>query len=143
MDEDIRWRQRFNNYKKAFSHLDAAVNEAKTRGLNDLEQQGLVKAFELTFELAWNVMKDFLTMQGITGIIGSKDSVRNAFKAGIIADGLIWMRMINDRNQSTHIYDEPTKDSLVKSIVEEYHTELAAFAAKMEKLSSTDYQNIP
>jgi nucleotidyltransferase substrate binding protein (TIGR01987 family) len=136
MTEDIRWKQRFNNYKKAFSHLDSAVNEAKTRGLSDLEQQGLVKAFELTFELAWNVMKDFLTMRGITGIIGSKDAVRTAFKEGIIADGLIWMKMINDRNEATHIYDESTKDSLVKSIVEEYHAKLAAFAVKMEELSS-------
>jgi nucleotidyltransferase substrate binding protein (TIGR01987 family) len=144
MDEDIRWKQRFNNYKKAFSHLDAAVHEAKMRPLTDLEQQGLVKAFEFTFELAWNVMKDFLTMKGITGIIGSKDAVRYALREGLISDGAIWMRMINDRNHSSHVYDESTKDSLVKNIVEEYHAEFAAFAAKMEELSScTDYQSIP
>jgi nucleotidyltransferase substrate binding protein (TIGR01987 family) len=144
MEEDIRWKQRFNNYKKALSHLDAAVSTANTRTLSDLEQQGLVKAFEFTFELAWNVMKDFLTMHGITGIIGSKDAVRYTFKEKLITNGEIWMRMINDRNHSSHIYDESTKESLVKNIIEEYHDEFMAFAIRMEGLSScTDYQNIP
>jgi nucleotidyltransferase substrate binding protein (TIGR01987 family) len=144
MDEDIRWKQRFNNYKKALSHLNAAVDAAKTRTLSDLEQQGLVKAFEFTFELAWNVMKDFLTTQGITGIIGSRDSVRFAFKEELIGAGEIWMHMIDDRNHSSHIYDESTKESLVKHIVEAYRGEFTAFAAKMEELSScTDYQTIP
>jgi nucleotidyltransferase substrate binding protein (TIGR01987 family) len=144
VDDDIRWKQRFNNYKKSFAHFDAAVHEAKTRALSDLEQQGLVKAFEFTFELAWNVMKDFLTMQGITGIIGSKDSVRHALKEGLISAGEIWMRMINDCNSSSHEYDETTKELLVKNIIDEYQVAFMAFAAKMEGLySCTDYQNIP
>jgi nucleotidyltransferase substrate binding protein (TIGR01987 family) len=144
MDEDIRWKQRFSNYKKALPHLNGAVDAAKTRTLSDLEQQGLVKAFEFTFELAWNVMKDFLTMQGITGIIGSKDAVRYALKAELISAGEVWMRMINDRNRSSHTYDESTKESLVRHIVEAYRGEFAAFAAKMEELSlCTDYQTTP
>ncbi|MDR3312384.1 MAG: nucleotidyltransferase substrate binding protein [Spirochaetaceae bacterium] len=144
MDDDIRWKQRFTNYKKAFSHLDAAVDGAKTRTLSDLEQQGLVKAFEFTFELAWNVMKDFLTMQGITGIIGSKDAVRYAFKVELISGGEVWMRMITDRNRSSPTYDEATKEALVHHIVDAYCGEFTIFSAKMEELSlCTDYQSAP
>ena len=57
---DIRWRQRFNNYCKAFQTLVAAVELARTRDLSDLEQQGLIQSFEFTHELAWNVLKDYL-----------------------------------------------------------------------------------
>jgi hypothetical protein len=51
---DIRWIQRFDNYKKALTQLDAAVALSKSRSLSDLEQQGLIKGFEFTFELAWH-----------------------------------------------------------------------------------------
>ena len=73
MDEDIRWKQRFANYKKALLTVKNAVALAAERDLSDLEKQGLIQGFEFTFELAWNVMKDYLEEQGITGIIGRKN----------------------------------------------------------------------
>ena len=132
MDEDIRWKQRFENYKKALAQLAAAVNLAEDRALSELEQQGLVKAFEFTFELSWNVMKDFLSMKGITGIIGSKDSVRQTFAEGLIPDGQVWMNMIEDRNAAAHTYDENTKDDIVLKIIQKYYAEFVAFSEKME-----------
>ncbi|GHU47686.1 nucleotidyltransferase [Spirochaetia bacterium] len=134
MDEDIRWKQRLENYKKSLAYLAKIVDCAKTRELTGIEQLGIIKAFELTFELAWNVMKDFLTTKGITGIIGSKDSVRFAFQNGLIADGQLWMAMINDRNQTTHTYEEALAELIGKHIIEQYYDEFSAFAAKMEQL---------
>lgn len=55
--------------------------------LNPLEEQGLIKAFEYTYELAWNVMKDFLTERGVSDIFGSRDAIRVAFKEGLIEAG--------------------------------------------------------
>ncbi|GMO69539.1 MAG: nucleotidyltransferase substrate binding protein [Treponemataceae bacterium] len=134
MDNDIRWKQRFANYKKALSHLSAIVEYAKMQKLNDIEQLGIVKAFELSFELSWNVMKDYLSAQGINGIIGSKDSVRYAFQNGLIADGQVWMAMIDDRNAATHTYEEVLAQTLAHNIANIYHAELVAFAQKMEQL---------
>ena len=57
MTADIRWQQRFSNYCKALTQLEAFLNPP---GLNEREQQGLVKAFEYTFELAWNTLRDLL-----------------------------------------------------------------------------------
>ncbi len=59
-----RWQQRLSNYENAFRQLKAAVFLAKERSLSDLEKQGLVQAFEVTHELAWNVMKDYFLDQG-------------------------------------------------------------------------------
>jgi nucleotidyltransferase substrate binding protein (TIGR01987 family) len=131
MDEDIRWKQRFDNYQRALSHLSAAVDYADNEETNDLIQLGIVKAFELSFELAWNVMKDFLLMKGINGIIGSKDSVRFAFKEGLIANGQLWMNMIDDRNRATHIYDETLAETIVQKIIDYYYAELTSFEKKM------------
>ncbi len=88
MDEpDIRWRQRLANYRKALEQLDAAVSLAQYRELTDLERQGLIQAFELTHELAWNLMKDYFAYQGNADITGSRDAIREAFDKGLITDG--------------------------------------------------------
>jgi uncharacterized protein YjbJ (UPF0337 family) len=50
--DDVRWEQRFNNYKKALGKLTNAVGKATEEELSELEQEGLVQRFEYTFELA-------------------------------------------------------------------------------------------
>lgn len=70
-NQDIRWQQRFDNFKKAFAQLDKAVQQGD---FNELERQGLIKAFEYSYELAWNTLRDFLINKGYTDVIGSKAS---------------------------------------------------------------------
>ncbi|MFZ4779984.1 MAG: nucleotidyltransferase substrate binding protein, partial [Terrimicrobiaceae bacterium] len=89
--QDIRWKQRFQNFTKALQALRNAVALAERRPLSELEQQGLIQAFEFTHELAWNVLKDYLEEQGYVGIIGSKNASREAFKNALIEDGQTWM----------------------------------------------------
>ena len=67
--------------------LSLAVELSQQRALNDLEKQGVIQAFEFVHELAWNVIKDFLEHEGISGLVGSRSTVREAFKRGIISDG--------------------------------------------------------
>ena len=134
MDEDIRWKQRLQNYKKALATLKNATELAAARELTDLEKQGTIQGFEFTFELAWNVMKDYLEEQGITGIIGSKGAVRQAFNKGLIEDGQVWMDMIKDRNLAAHSYDEETAKELIVAITDNYCRQLNLFAEKMSGL---------
>ncbi|MEI7430771.1 MAG: nucleotidyltransferase substrate binding protein [Betaproteobacteria bacterium] len=126
---DIRWKQRFSNYRKALQLLADAVTLGKQRPLSRLEQQGLIKAFEFTHELAWNVLKDYFVYQGNTSLTGSRDTLREAFSLGLIDDGEAWMETITSRNRSSHTYDQQTADHLAKMISDQY---LALF----EKLSS-------
>ena len=133
-DEDIRWKQRFSNYKKALATLKSAIELAKTRTLTDLEKQGMIQGFEFTFEMAWNVMKDYLEEQGITGIIGSKGAVRHAFNKDLIEDGQAWMDMIEGRNLSTHSYDEETAEKLLKKIISIFYGQFTLFEEKMNAL---------
>ncbi|GHV90889.1 nucleotidyltransferase [Spirochaetia bacterium] len=136
MTEDVRWVQRFENYKKALATLERAVNLASERPLTELEQQGLIKGFEFTFELSWNVMKDYLSDMGIIGIIGSKGAIRQAFNSGLITEGQLWMNMADSRNLISHTYDEKTAAILAADITGKYITEFENFSRKMSEFAA-------
>ncbi len=94
MGQDIRWKQRFSNYTRAFQYLTEAVVLSQQRELSALEQQGLIQSFEFTHELAWKMLKDYLEYQGVSNIVGSRDASRVAFQNALIQDGEVWMQMI-------------------------------------------------
>jgi len=132
--QDIRWIQRFNNFSKAFAQLKDAVELAKQRPLSKLEEQGLIQAFEYTHELAWNTMKDFLEERGVKNIYGSKDTTREAFKAGLLELGEVWMEMIKSRNLTSHTYNEETALQIASATIHSYFDAFADFHVHMEKL---------
>lgn len=132
-DQDIRWQQRFANYKKALLQLQDAVELSGQRAFSNLEKQGVIQAFEFTHELAWNVLKDYLQDQGNQNIKGSKDATREAFKVELITDGEQWMAMIQSRNVSSHTYDERIAEQLVSAIIKQYFPLFVALQTEMEK----------
>ena len=116
MTQDIRWKQRFNNYIKALQNLRSAVKLLEERDLSELERQGVIQSFEFTHELAWNVLKDYLQDQGNQDITGSKDASRLAFKVGLIDNGEDWMDMIKARNLTSHTYDPEVAEKIVADV---------------------------
>jgi len=121
MTHDIRWKQRFDNFQRALHQLTLAMDLKALRPLSELEQQGLIQAFEFTHELAWNVLKDYLEMEGIQGLVGSRSTAREAFKRGLVLDGEVWMDMIEKRNLSSHTYNLTVAHVLATSIAERYY----------------------
>ena len=130
-NQDIRWKQRFQHYIGAFEQLKNAFEIYKTRELTILENQGVIQAFEVTQELSWKVMKDFLEYQGYDEIYGSKNAVRLAFNVKIIINGEIWMDMIKSRNLMSHTYDEDEMLKIIKIIFENYIQEFENFKVTM------------
>ncbi|MCM2353294.1 MAG: nucleotidyltransferase substrate binding protein [Pseudobdellovibrio sp.] len=131
---DIRWIQRFNNFEKALTQLQAAHNLSQQRMLNDLEKQGLIQAFEFTHELAWNVLKDYIEYSGGQSLIGSKDTTREAFQKNLISHGDTWMEMIKSRNLTSHTYNQDTASAIVRNILELYVSCFVEFSQKMKSL---------
>ena len=132
---DVRWEQRFANFKKALAQLKKFVEKGQ---LNELEEQGAIQAFEYTYELAWNVMKDFLEHQGQTDIYGSRDAIRKAFQLGLIQDGDRWMDAYVSRTKTSHTYNEETAREVVDAILGVYHGLFEALREKMESLLDRD-----
>ena len=130
---DIRWHQRFSSYNKALSQLSKFIEKGE---LNELEEQGLIKAFEYTYELDWNTMKDFYEDQGETGIQGSRDAIRLAFNRALIKDGDAWMSMIQNRIRTAHTYNEETADEIAEQIIHTYYSLFISLQANLEALRS-------
>jgi nucleotidyltransferase substrate binding protein (TIGR01987 family) len=112
-NKDIRWLQRFGNFKKAFSQLERFVSEEE---LNEMEAQGLIKAFEYTYELAWKTLQDLLKEKGYSDIVGPKPVIEQSFQDGLLEDGKGWLKMHNSRNLTSHSYDKETADEIILEI---------------------------
>ena len=142
--EDIRWEQRFSNYVKALDKLRQTVgyirseveNKETASVLDDIVKQGLIQSFEYTHELAWKVMKDYMTHQGNPNISGSRDATREAFQLELISDGEAWMDMIKSRNLTSHTYDEDTANHIYQQVLKAYYPAFEAFEKVMEEKRS-------
>jgi nucleotidyltransferase substrate binding protein (TIGR01987 family) len=130
--QDVRWKQRFQNYSKAIHQLKKFIE--KGSGLNELEEQGLIQAFEYTFELAWNLIKDYYEYQGVSNIQGSRDAFRLAYNRGLISKGETWMKMIESRTMTSHTYNEEIADEIAKAVLEEYFLLFSDLFQTMENL---------
>jgi len=104
---EIRWIQRLENFQRALATLQRAIGLAQSRPLSELEELGLIQAFEFTHELSWLLLKDFLVDQGVAGISGSRDAVREAVVRQLLPQGdeTVWMAMIRSRNLTSHTYN--------------------------------------
>lgn len=129
--QDIRWYQRLDHFIKAFTQLTKFIEKGS---LNELEQQGLIQAFEYNYELAWTVLKDYFEGQGETNIHGSRDAFRLAFNRGLIDAGETWMDMIRSRTLTSHTYNEDVANQIAADITNKYFPEFKSLRAKMELL---------
>jgi nucleotidyltransferase substrate binding protein (TIGR01987 family) len=130
--KDIRWKQRFANFSKALSQLEKFIR--KGVDLNELEQQGMIQAFEYNFELSWNLIKDYYEYQGATEIQGSRDAFRMAFNRGLISDGESWMKMIESRKKTSRTYNEDTASEIASVVLSEYFFMFNELHKTMQKL---------
>ncbi len=144
---DVRWEQRFSTYNKALKKLSEAISYIK-KDINDKEidmevagteevleeiiKEGLIQRFEYTYEMAWNVMKDYALYQGDSEISGSRDAIRYAFSSNLIVDGDLWMDMIKSRIKTSHTYNEETANEIFHKIVNEYYDAFLEFQKVME-----------
>lgn len=142
-EKDIRWEQRFSNFRKALKKLSEAndmvvgrlkENEADKHNdheaagvVEDIIKEGFIQRFEYTFELAWNVMKDYALYQGNTDISGSRDAIRFAYSTNLIDNGDTWMEMIQSRIKTSHTYNEETANEIFLKVLNEYYPEFLKF----------------
>jgi nucleotidyltransferase substrate binding protein (TIGR01987 family) len=140
--QDIRWLQRFSNFRKALAKLRQAIEiiaEKQDFGndVDELLEEGVIQRFEYTHELAWNVMKDYAEYQGYTNIGGSRDAIRKSLEIDIIDDAH-WMDTITDRNQTSHNYDDDTAARIFENIIKIYFPLFCRFEEKMLEKSKNE-----
>ena len=129
-DKTTRWKQRFQNFEKAISLLQDAVSQNE---LSVLEQAGVIQTYEITFELAWKTLKDFLESNEVMAQF-PRDVIKEAFKNKIIKAGEIWLDMLEKRNLMSHTYDEKNAGLALQLIVNSYFDELYDLYLTLNKM---------
>jgi len=101
---DVRWRQRFDQFCKTFVLLESAMTIEK---MTVVERAGLIQFFEMAFEQGWKLLKDYQEAEGFT-ISSPRQAIKQAFQSGLVIDGHGWISALEDRNLTTHTYNEQT-----------------------------------
>ena len=122
LNENIRWKQRFNNFSKAYKLLNSVFKERKIEELSILEQEGVIQRFEYTYELAWKTLKDYLEYNGnLNNIdITARNVFKEAYSAGIIKEQGIFIDMMLSRNLLSHTYDFARFKEIIIKIENDY-----------------------
>jgi nucleotidyltransferase substrate binding protein (TIGR01987 family) len=134
-DQDIRWIQRFNNYEKALKLLEDAT---QIKEPDMVQKAGMIQFFEMSFELAWNLLKDYFEEQGFTDIKSPRSALKKAFETGITNQGHSWMELLTDRNLASHTYDEQKATELEMLIKMKYFPLMKALQSFfIQKINAT------
>ena len=125
-NQDIRWKQRFVHFQKAFLLLEQTM---AIEHPSDAERAGLIQFFEMSFELAWKVLKDYLEEEGFS-IVSPRDTIKQAFQAGLLDDGHVWIEALKDRNLTVHTYEEKIALAVEEKIRYSYFPALLTLSRK-------------
>lgn len=125
-NQDIRWKQCFQNYEKAFHRLLRAIDIVKATPDDDLLQSRLVQTYEYTFELAWKTLKDYLEQEGFL-LRSPRETIRQGFQSRYIMNAEDWLQALSDRSLTVDIYDNEVMANVLKNIFERYFFILQEF----------------
>ncbi|MBP7260270.1 MAG: nucleotidyltransferase substrate binding protein [Bacteroidia bacterium] len=141
-NEDIRWIQRLDNYNKALRSLLNAIDEHLEDDEDEVVKVGMIKFFEMTYELAWNTMKDYYEEQGEAGIQGSKDAIKMSFNRGLILDAENWFAMVDSRKLSVHTYNQDTAEQIASDITNTYKNLFIQLQTRLQLEKITREKNL-
>lgn len=125
---------KLNNFEDAYRRLREAIIDYKRATRDTLYRDGLIQRFEFTFELAWKTTAEVLKEQGVViDVISPKFVFKAAYSAGYIDNEQIWVNMIDDRNRTSHNYDEGAAETIADNICNRYAKEFSFLIKSLTK----------
>jgi len=132
--DNIRYKQRFENFEKSFLLLAEALDIDEP---SIFEKAGVIQFFEITFELSWKLMKDYLSYIGYE-VKSPREAVKQSFGIELIENGERWLEALADRNLTVHTYDETRADEIAKRIRNIYFELLQNLYVKFQEFVCMD-----
>lgn len=114
--------EKYAYFTDAVARLREALDDYGKMPLDSI-RDGVIQRFEFCTELAWKTMREYLIDQGYTELNSPKSVVKQAFAFGMIQDQAAWIALLNDRNLTSHVYDESTA-KLIFNRIEQQHLAL-------------------
>jgi len=127
--KDLRWRERFQNFEKSYKLLEKYINQEDK---NELEKAGIIQFFEMTFELSWKLLKDYLESIGYE-VNSPRGAIKQSYQIELIDQGHIWMDALLDRNITTHTYNDEIAEKMLKDISERYFPQLKKLYERLKR----------
>lgn len=111
--------KKFEQYSRHLQVLCRAEQEDIT---NEFIVSGIIYKFYIQFELGWKVLKELLRYEGANqAATGSpREIIKTAYAYFDFIEENIWLEMLRDRNDTTHIYNEEAAQKLVEKILHRY-----------------------
>lgn len=132
MYTEIRWQQRFQNFAKAYLSLQQSIEALQKDPANLFIRDSVIQRYEYSIELAWKTLKDYLEHEGFINVSSPKRVIRQSLQQGYISDAQ-WLKALDDRNKTTHAYDENMANEVTKEITEQYFFLLKDLYSTLEK----------
>lgn len=129
--------ERFTERKTDVSNATRRLIEAVKQPERDILRDAVIQRFEFSFELVWKALKLYLERQGHE-CGGLRPTLKKAFTEGIIntpEEGDIWLQMLEDRNLTTHAYDQELAIRIYQHIVDSYAELLGRMVDKIQELA--------
>lgn len=128
-----RFAERKTELQNAVNRLREAVAQPET----DLVRDAVIRRFEFTFELVWKSLKLYLDRQGLD-CGDPRSTLKKAFAEGLIHspdEADVWLQALEDRNLTSHAYDEALAIRIYQHVVRVYVALLGQMAGKIQTLS--------
>ncbi len=122
--------QKLTDLERAFDKLKQSL--LRDAEADDLVVDASIKRFEFTYELSWKLMKAYLEYNGNLNGSSPRRAIQEAFKISIVKNGDGWLDMLEDRNRSSHTYDELTAKEIYQNIKLNYSELFEAFINQMK-----------
>jgi nucleotidyltransferase substrate binding protein (TIGR01987 family) len=108
----IKIQQSMLNLENALLRLKEALHEPKN---NTLIIDATIQRFEFVIELYWKTLKRLLDSQGIHATT-PKEVLKKAYAAEWLKNETAWLQMLDDRNETSHVYDEEKAQEIYQHI---------------------------
>ena len=142
-EHDIRWQQRYANYHRIINSLNQELSQKEIGNFSELERSGLSQWFELSYELMWKLLKDYLEYEEVElGLLSPKNILKTSAEVGLLekmqVDGEVLVKIHQARNELTHIYDDEKALAILKVIQDGYLVEMLKLDAYFGKLMTDE-----
>jgi nucleotidyltransferase substrate binding protein (TIGR01987 family) len=130
-------KERFAERKAELQNAVKRLREAVAQPESDLVRDAVIQRFEFTFELIWISLKLYLERQGLD-CGGPRSTLKKAFTEGLINspdEADVWLQVLEDRNLTSHAYDEALATRIYQHVVQDYTALLGQMAGKIQALS--------
>ena len=111
--------EKYGKLEQAAARLEEALSEYDA-AQSDIVRDGVIQRFEFCTELAWKTLREYLLDQGYTEVNSPKSVMRQAYADGVLRDEGAWLSLLDDRNSTSHIYDDATAQRIFSRIRDTY-----------------------